>query len=85
MTNCVDVNVGYKMARHSVGPDKVIVRVVCSSVRLSVYHARISPKLSEIDVWLLGSSNRKPDVRFRHFGCFRIGTSLAQTEMGRLG
>jgi len=27
---------------------------------LSVCHMRISPKLSEIDIWLLGNSNRKP-------------------------
>jgi len=25
------------------------------------------------------------EVRFRHFGCFRVGTSPIQTEMGRLG
>jgi len=36
-------------------PAIVMVRVV----RLSVCHTRISPKLSEIDIWLLGNSNRK--------------------------
>jgi len=29
-------------------------------VRPSVCHMRISPKLSEIDLWLLGNSNRNP-------------------------
>jgi len=65
------------------------------SVRLSVCHTRISPKLSEIDAWLLGNSNRNPgfpiqnlpsdsrsEVRFRHFGCFRVGNSPIQTEVG---
>jgi len=58
----------------------------CPSVRLSV--TRISPKLSEMDVWLLGNSNRNPgfpiqnlpsdsqsEVRFHHFGCFRVAFS----------
>jgi len=54
----------------------------------------IFPKLSEIDVWLLGNSNRNPgfpiqnlpsysrsEVRFRHFGCLRVGISPIQSEM----
>jgi len=57
----------------------------CPSVCLFCGHTRISPKLSKIDVWLLGNSNRNPgfpiqnlpsdsrsEVRFRHFGCFRV-------------
>jgi len=77
------------------GPAIVIVRVCRPSVCLSVCRTRISPKLSEIDVSLLGNSNRNPDfaiqnlpsdsrsgVRFRHFGCFWVGTSSIQTEMG---
>jgi len=38
----------------------------CLSVRTSVCHTRMSPKLSEIDVWLLGNSNRNSEsaVRF---------------------
>jgi len=78
------------------GPAIVMVRVD----RLSVCHARISPKLRKIDIWLLGNSNRKAgfpiqnlpsflqdlrsEIRFRHFGCFRVGTSPIQTEMGPL-
>jgi len=71
--------------------------VMVCVVRLSVYHIRISPKISEIDVWLLGNSNRnlgfpiqnlpsdsRSEVRFRHFGCFRVGTSPIQTEMEQL-
>jgi len=34
--------------------------VMVRAVRLSVCHTRISPKLSEIDLWLSGNSNRKP-------------------------
>jgi len=58
---------------------------------------RISPKLSEIDIWLLGNSNRKlgfliqnlpsdlrSEVQFHHFGCFQVGSLPIQTEMGRL-
>jgi len=57
-------------------------------VRPSVCRTRISPKLSEIDVWLLGNSNgnlgflipnlpldSRSVVRFRHFGCFRVAFS----------
>jgi len=75
------------------GPAVVVVCVVC----LSVCHTHISPKLSEIDVWLLGNSNKKPgfpvenlpsgswlEVQFCQFGCFRVGTSPIQTKMGRL-
>jgi len=56
------------------------------SVCLSV--TREYPKLSEIDIWLLRNSNRNPgfpiqnlpsdsrsEVRFRHFGSSRVGTS----------
>jgi len=69
----------------------VMVHVVC----LSVCHACISLKLSEIDVWLLGNSNMNVGfpiqnlpsyswlkVRFHHFGCFQVGTSPIKTEMG---
>jgi len=38
--------------------------VIVCTVHLSVCHMRISPKLSEIDVWLLGNSNRNPGSRF---------------------
>jgi len=51
-----------------------------------VCHTQMSPKLSEIDVWLLGNSNRNlgfpiqnlpPDSRsevpFCYFGCFGVG------------
>jgi len=54
----------------------------------SVCHTRISPKLSEIDVWLLWNSVKnlgfliqnlpldlQVEVWFRHFGCFCVGTS----------
>jgi len=74
------------------GPAIVMVSVVCLSVCLS--HANISE--TKQSVWLLGNSNRKPDfpiqnlpsdlrseVRFRHFGCFRVGTLPIQTEMGQ--
>jgi len=37
-----------------VEPAIVMVHVVCSSV----CHIRVSPKLSKIDVWLLGKLNR---------------------------
>jgi len=60
------------------GPVLIMVHVV----------SRISQKLSDIDVQLLGNSNRNlgfpiqnlpPDsrleVRFRHFGCFRVAFS----------
>jgi len=63
--------------------------VVVIVVRPSVCHTRTSPKLSEIDVWLLGNSNRNlgfeiqnlPSdsrsevIRLRHFGCFRVAFS----------
>jgi len=58
----------------------------CLSVHLC--HTWISPKLSRIDVWLLGNSNRNPgfpiqslpsdsqsEVRFFHFGCSRVACS----------
>jgi len=74
------------------GPAIVMVRVV----RPSVCHMQIFPKLSGIDLWLLGNSNRnqgfpipnlpsdsRREVRFRYFGCFRVGISPIQTEMGR--
>jgi len=41
------------------GPAIVMVRVVRLSVVLYVCHTRMCPKLSEIDIWLLGNSNRK--------------------------
>jgi len=57
----------------------------CPSVRPSVAHKRISPKLSQIDVRLLGNWNRNPgfliqnllsysrsETWFRHFGRFRV-------------
>jgi len=56
----------------------------CPSVCLSVSHTQISPKLSEIDVWLLGNQNRNPripyqnlpsEVRFCRFGCFQVAFS----------
>jgi len=67
-------------------------------MRWSHYHChQISPKLSEIDILLLGHSNRKlgfpiqklssdsrSEVRFCHFGCFWVGTLRIQAEMGRL-
>jgi len=67
------------------GPAIAMVRIV----RPSVCHTRISLKLiSEIDVWLLGNSNRnagfpiqnlpsdsRSEVRFRHFGCFPVAFS----------
>jgi len=71
--------------------------VVVCVVRLSVCHMWISAKVSEIDVWLLGNTNRnlgfpiqnlpsdlRSDVQFRHFGCFQVGTSHIQTEIGQL-
>jgi len=56
---------------------------------LSVHHTQISPKLSEIDLLLLGNGfpiqNLHRDswskVGFCHFGCFRVGTSPVRTEM----
>jgi len=61
-----------------------MVRIVC----LSVCRMRISLKLSEIDVWLLGNSNRNPgfpiqnlpsdlrlEVQFCHFRCFWVAFS----------
>jgi len=48
------------------GPAIVMVRVVPPSI----CHTRISPKLSETDVWLLGNSNRNLSSRFRV--CHRI-------------
>jgi len=85
IAECMRENVlaGPPRANYSNGPR--------SSVRLSVCHTRISPKLSEIDVWLLENSNRNlgfpiqnlpSEVRFGHFGCFLVGTSSIQTEMG---
>jgi len=75
------------------GPAIVMVRIV----RLSVCCMRISPKLSKIDLWLLLNVNRnlgfpiqnlpsdlRSEVQFCHFGCFQVGTSPIQTEMGRL-
>jgi len=72
-------------ASYSNGPRYPSVRL---SVCLSVSHARISPQLSEIDVWLLLNSSRnlcfpiqnlpsdsRSEVRFRHFGCFRVALS----------
>jgi len=73
------------------GPAVVILCVV----RLSVTCEYL--KLSEIDIWLLGNSNRKPGfpiqsaIRFAMrstvlpFWVFPVGTSTIQTEMGRLG
>jgi len=73
-----------------VGPAIVIVRVVCPSV----CHTHTSPKLCEIDVWLLGNSNRNPgfpiqnlpsaswsEVRFRHVRCFRV--HIAHVKLGQ--
>jgi len=53
----------------------------CPFVSLSVCHMRISPKLSEIDLWLIENANRnlgfpiqnlptnsRSEVRLRHFG-----------------
>jgi len=67
------------------GPAIEVVVVVCLCVCPSVCHMQISPQLSEIDVWLLGNSNRNPgfpiqnlpsdlrsEVRFCHFGFFRV-------------
>jgi len=63
------------------GPAILMVRVVHSPV----CHTRISPKLSEIDAWLLGNLNRnlgfpiqnlpsdsRSEVLLRYFGCFRV-------------
>jgi len=65
-------------------PAIVMVHIVC----LSVCHMRISVKLSEIDVWLLGNTKRNPcsliqnlplDLRlkvlFHHFWCFSVAFS----------
>jgi len=62
-------------------PATVMLHHVC----LCVCHMQTSPKLSEIDVWLLGNLNRnlgvliqnlppdsRSEVRFCHFGCFRV-------------
>jgi len=64
-------------------PPPPTVCVVCPSLCTSVSHANES----EIDLWLLWNSDRNPgfpiqnlpsdsqsEVRFRHFGCFRVGT-----------
>jgi len=62
----------------------------CPFVRPSVCvsNANISETISDIDVWLLGNSNRNPgfpiqnlpsdsrsEVRFRNFRCFRVAFS----------
>jgi len=65
------------------------------NVRPSVCHTRISLKLSEIDVWLLGNSNRNPvfpvqslpsdtrlEVQFRHSGCFWVAFLKDGTALG---
>jgi len=57
------------------GPAIIMARVV----RLFVCHTRISPKLSLIGIWLLSDLQSK--VRFRHFGCFRVGMSPIQAEV----
>jgi len=67
---------------------QITIVMVCV-VRLIVCYTRISLRLSEIDIWLLGTSNREPgfriqnlpldsrsEVQFRHFGCFRVGGSV---------
>jgi len=69
-------------------PAIVMVRVV----RMSVCHTRVSPKLSEIGVWLPGNSNKNPgfpihdqpsdsrsEVQFLHFVRFRVGISSTGT------
>jgi len=50
------------------GPAIVMVRVVSLSITCT------SPKLSEIDVWLLGNSNRNP--------CFRICHQIRDQKYG---
>jgi len=58
-----------------------------------VRHMQISPKLSETDLWLLWNANRnlgfpiqnlpsdsQSEVRFHHFGCFRVSTSPIQKK-----
>jgi len=63
------------------GPAIVMVRAcmtVCMSVCLSDCHTRIAPKLSEIDVWLLGISNRNQgchQIRDRKYGSAILGVS----------
>jgi len=62
----------------------------CLPVCLSVCHTQISPKLSEIDIWLLLNANRKsefliqnlpsdsgPEVQFRRFGLFHSAGKLS--------
>jgi len=76
------------------GPAIVMVRVVCLS--LCVSHANVFE--TKMDIWLLGNSNRnlgfpiqdlssdlRAKVRFRHFGCFRVGTSPIVTNMDNYG
>jgi len=76
------------------GPAIVMVHA-CLFVRSSVCLSCPYIFETEIDVWLLGNSNRNPgfpvqnlpsdsrsEVRFCHFGCFRVGTSPIQTEIG---
>jgi len=87
----------YQLARHNVGAS-YSNGPCCPSVCPSVCHTQICPKLSETDVLLLENSNRKPgfliqnlpsdsqsEVRFRHFGCFRVGTLFHSDRNGPVG
>jgi len=76
------------------GPPQCVSSYSSGPCCLSVCHTWISPKQSEIDIWLLGNSNRNPGfpiqnlIRDLKYGSAILGvsgTSHIQTEMGQLG